>query len=74
MPCSTCIGHQPAKCDLEDIIAHKPRAVFTRGYEIFPANDLDSIMNHLAFDGPLSIVVDANWPQSYNGGVFRDCT
>jgi len=74
MPCSSCIGHQPAKCDLEDIIAHKPRAVFTRGYEILPANDLDSIMNHLAFVGPLSIVVDANWPQSYNGGVFRDCT
>jgi len=44
-----------------------------RGYETLPRNDYESVMNHLANVGPLSIAVDASRWSSYSHGVFSGC-
>lgn len=49
-------------------------AVYVRGYETLPHNDLDAVMNHIATIGPLGISVDASVWHSYEGGVFNGCS
>jgi len=45
-----------------------------RGYETLPRNDYESVMNHLATVGPLSVAVDASRWSAYGGGVFDGCS
>ena len=49
--------------------------VFVRGYETLPRNDYDSIINHVANVGPLSVVITTRWSdmKAYGGGVYKDC-
>merc|ERR1712238_52012 len=44
-----------------------------RGYETLPRNNLESVMNHLANVGPLSVAVAASPWSFYGGGVFDGC-
>ena len=59
--------------DCEYDAANQSPTATLRGYETLPRNDYESVMNHLATVGPLSIAVDASRWSSYSHGVFSGC-
>jgi len=48
--------------------------VYVERYNLLPRNDMNAVMRHLAFVGPLAVNVDASLFHKYNGGVFDECS
>merc|ERR1712002_937078 len=58
-------------CDFD--MENTAPVVTLSGYDTLPANDQDSIMEHLANVGPLAVNVDASMWHTYTGGIFDGC-
>lgn len=49
-------------------------AVYIRGYETLPRNNMAAVLQHLAEVGPLGIGISASNFANYGGGIFDDCS
>ena len=58
-----------------DLLSKKAKkSVTVRGYEVLQQNNYQAIMNHLAYKGPLSVIVATDWDwEYYSGGIFDGC-